>query len=181
MRHETAEQKYVVKPLEDWFKRQKAKWILQPRKSSTTTGWDIQARRKNQDLLIEAKYIQRSFIGSFSQLVTSPLPRKTQDFMKNKDESWCADKGWAIGSSYKTRNIYQLIFDYFGRNPEFWEHYCQDLKVKYVFFVKENRVGRILFTKLLKIADSYARQTVGMNCNQRRTIADQLMKNLSYT
>jgi hypothetical protein len=58
----TKEEKYVVNPLSRWFKRQKAGWKLyRPLFGTAATGWDLEARRKNQDLLIEAKYIDGPF------------------------------------------------------------------------------------------------------------------------
>lgn len=75
-----SEQKYVLEPVKDWFENQKAGWVLYTPRNATDTGWDIEARRKNQDLLIEAKYIKHSFISSFSQLVTSPLTNRAQHF-----------------------------------------------------------------------------------------------------
>jgi len=58
----TKEERFVVRPLVRWFGNQQAHWeIKQPRYDTSATGWDIEARRKNCDLLIEAKYITGSF------------------------------------------------------------------------------------------------------------------------
>lgn len=52
------EREYVVKPLKDWFEKQKTKWILRlPGNAIAETGWDLEARRVNLDLLIEAKEV----------------------------------------------------------------------------------------------------------------------------
>lgn len=62
----TKEEKFVVNPLIRWFKRQDAAWhVYKPSYGTSATGWDIEARRKNQDLLIEAKYIDGAFLASF--------------------------------------------------------------------------------------------------------------------
>ncbi len=62
----TKEEKYVVNPLIRWFRRQEARWALKTLRHGTSErGWDIEARRKNQDLLIEAKYIDGPFLSSF--------------------------------------------------------------------------------------------------------------------
>lgn len=48
----TKEEKFVVKPLLKWFRRQDAKWELRvPKHGTSETGWDIEATRKNLDLL----------------------------------------------------------------------------------------------------------------------------------
>lgn len=100
---------------------------------------------------------------------------------KRKTSSWCAHPCWAMGSSYKTRNIYQLIFDYFVRNPDFWKHYCEDLNLKYVFFVKDGRVAKILFERLLSVAETYSKKATGKKTSERRLVAEQLMKKVIYT
>jgi len=170
------ENKFVVKPLAKWFQQQKAKWeIDKPKYVTSETGWDIEARRGNQDLLIEAKYIQGPFLSSFSGLVCAPLAHRPQRFMKKKYRSWNYGVCWAIGSSYKSRNIYQLIFDYFSRNLTFWQHYGQDLKMKYVFFIKGNEILKIRWQKLLELSKKYEQTANNMKLNERRAIAEELM------
>ena len=177
-----SESEYVVKPLIKWFGKQKTKWELRfPKNATAETGWDLEARRKNLDLLIEAKYINGPFISSFSQLVTSPLTNRAQHFMKMKDKSWCSYSCWAIGTSYQSRNVYQIIFDYFVRNPSFWEHYREDLRVKYVFFVRDGKTAKISFERLLALAGIYNREVAGKNRNERREVAERLMKKLNYS
>lgn len=177
-----AEREYVVEPLKYWFEKQEIKWDVKlPQNATSEIGWDLETRRKNLDLLIEAKYIQRSFISSFSQLVTSPLTKRAQRFMKRKGKSWCAHPCWAIGTSYKTRNIYQLIFDYFVRNPTFWKHYHEDLNLKYVFFVIDGKVAKITFKRLLGLAETYTYKTSGKKTAERREVAEKLMRNLIFT
>lgn len=176
-----AEREYVVKPLINWFKKQKTNWDLYlPENATAQTGWDLEARRKNLDLLVEAKYVTGPFITSFSRLVTSPLTNRAQHFMKIKSKSWCANVCWAIGSNYITRNVYQLILDYFVRNPSFWKHYCEDLNVKYIFFVKDDKVARIPFKRLLDIAEIYDEEATGKGRNERREIAGKLMNKCIY-
>lgn len=81
----TLEERFVVRPLLRWFKRQKAQWtVVNPRYGSSATGWDLEARRKNQDLLIEAKYIDGPFLASFAGLVAAPLANRPQRFMVRK-------------------------------------------------------------------------------------------------
>jgi hypothetical protein len=177
----SAEREHVVKPLKKWLEKQNTKWDVRVPPNATETGWDVEARRKNRDLLIEAKYITRSFIGSFSPLVTSPLTNRYQHSMKKKLKSWCSCTCWAIGTNYKTRNIYQILFDYFGRNLEFWKHYGEDLDLYYVYFVKNKKVARIRYSKLLNIATVYSLQGAGETKTKQREIAEKLMSNLKYT
>lgn len=178
----TREEKFVVNPLIRWFKRQKAAWTLcKPRYGTAATGWDIQARRKNQDLLIEAKYINGPFLASFTGLVTAPLANRPQCFRARKYRSWAYGICWAIGSSYAQRNIYQLLFDYFARNLPFWSHYARDLQMKYIFFVKNGRVTKVSFGKIMRLAIQYKRLAVGKRLNERRIIADKLIgKSLQF-
>ena len=175
----TSEYKYVIKPLVKWLKQQKAKWrIDKPKHQTAETGWDIEARRKNQDLLIEAKYIRGSFLSSFSGLVCAPLANRPQRFMKKKYRSWNYGICWAIGTSYESRNIYQLIFDYFSRNFSFWQHYGKDLKMKFVFFIKSNEIKRIRWQKLLELSKKYEQTAKNRKLNERRAIAEELMSKI---
>lgn len=171
------ERKCVVEPLENWFRNQRAAWELKkPTYSKSERGWDLEARRKNLDLLIEAKFTSGPFISWFSRLVTSVLTQRVQHFMKRKDRSWCSFSCWAIGTDDEVKNIYQILFDYFTRNFNFWHHYCEDCKVKYVFVVKNDKVIRIPFLKLLDKAQIYSEQTVGKRLPEKREIAEKLMK-----
>jgi hypothetical protein len=54
----TKEEQFVVKPLLKRLRKQKAQWeVHRPKYGTSATGWDIEARRKNLDMLIEAKYL----------------------------------------------------------------------------------------------------------------------------
>ena len=173
----TKEVKFVVNPLINWFKKQKANWKLyKPNFGIAATGWDIEAQRKNQDLLIEAKYIDGPFLSSLNGLVTAPLVNRPQHLLKKKYRSWSYRICWAIGASYKSRNIYQLLFDYFSRNLIFWRHYEKDLRVKYIFFVNEGKVAKIKFSKFLNMAKAY--KTRGINLEQRRKTAELLLRKI---
>ena len=175
----TKEEKFVVVPLIRWFRRQNAKWRLRrPKYGTAATGWDIEARRKNQDLLIEAKYIDGSFLASFSGLVTAPLANRPQRFMKRKYRSWSYSICWAIGASYAQRNIYQLLLDYFARNQRFWGHYQQDLRAKYIFFVRDGKVAKISFAKVIEATQRYKTQASKKKRNERRVVANKLLGRL---
>jgi hypothetical protein len=169
------ERELVIKPLKTWFENKN--WDVKVPDKDSSKGWDLQVRRKNLDLLIEAKYIKGPFINSFSSLVTSPLTNRSETFMKRKANSWCSKRCWAIGSGYAQRDIYQLLFDYFIREPQFWEHYHQDLNIAYVYFVKGGKVSKISFEKLLKLSIIYGKDTATENIAGKRKIAAQLMKN----
>lgn len=79
----TKEELLVVNPVIRWLKQQQADWhIRKPKYGSSATGWDIEARRNKMDLLIEAKYITGPFLASFTGLVTAPLAKRRQRFMK---------------------------------------------------------------------------------------------------
>ena len=179
----TKEELLVVNPLFQWFQQQKTKWKLRkPKYATSSTGWDLEASRKNQDLLIEAKFIDgRSFLSSFTGLVTAPLANRPQHFMKRKYRSWSHGICWAIGTSYQKRNIYQILLDYFARNPKFWKHYCEDLRLKYVFFVRDGKVAKVPFAHLLDIAISYKKKANGKELEERRSIAEELMAKYKYT
>lgn len=181
----TQEEKKVVLPLKKWLERRKTKWIKKnmPNYGTAATGWDLEFERHDLVLLIEAKYFQRSFIGSFSGLVTAPLTHRKQKSIKTKYRSWCAYVCWAIGSSYASRNIYQLLFDYIGRNMDFWRSYGQILKMKYVFFVKEGKVIRLSWSQFLKASEVYVAKVnklpnhdSKMKLGERREIADKIMQ-----
>lgn len=178
----TKEEEYVIKPLIQWFRKQKTKWELyNPKYGTSATGWDLEARRKNQDLLIEAKFIDGPFLSSFAGLVTAPLSNRPQHFMKKKYRSWCHDICWAIGAAVQKRNIYQILLDYLARNPIFWKHYCKDLRLKYIFFVRDGKVAKVPFKHFLDIAALYEKKANGKVLKEKRTIAEELMKKYEYT
>jgi len=175
----TKEEKFVVYPMIRWFKRQEAGWKLyKPRHGTAETGWDIEAQRKNQDLLIEAKYVDGPFLASFNGLVTAPLANRPQHLIKRRYRSWSYGICWAIGTNYIQRNIYQLLFDYFSRNLSFWKHYAGDLNAKYIFFVKEKKVAKISFDRILRLGARYKLLVENKRLNERRIIADELMGRL---
>jgi len=187
------EKKLVVNPLKKYFltkSRSGAKWMVkgEPRTPTAATGWDLQVVRHNQVLLIEAKYLSRSFISSFAGLVISPLPNRPEKMKSKKRKSWSSVVCWAIGSGYKKRNIYQVIFDYFARNIKFWLVYSKVLKVKYIFFVFDKKVAQVSFEQMLKRSMSYKKEVVSRGIDVygrkdykvKREIADSLMNNLKF-
>lgn len=175
-RQKTKEERFVVNPLIRWFKRQNAAWqVYKPSYGSSATGWDIEARRKHQDLLIEAKYVDGPFLASFTGLVTASLANRPQHFMARKYRSWCHNVCWAIGANYEQRNLFQILFDYIGRNPMFWRHYAEDVRMKYIFFVSGGKVMRITFATFLKLADQYARLAADRPLSERRAVAGILI------
>ncbi len=177
----TKEEEFVIEPLLKWFSKQRAQWkIYRPKHGTSATGWDIEARRKNNDLLIEAKFIDGPFLSSFTGLVTAPLANRPQHFMTQKYRSWCHNVCWAIGANYEKRNIYQICLDYFTRNPTFWRHYCEDLRLKYIFFVIDSKVTRVPFTQMVKMAVEYGRKTKGKKIGARRIVAATLMEKYKY-
>lgn len=96
----TKEEEFVVNPLCEWFQSQKAGWEkpLKPNRGKSATGWDIEIKRKNMDLLIEAKYVDKQSITSvIAGLVLAPLTDRRQRCMKTKYRSWCHYVCWAIG------------------------------------------------------------------------------------
>jgi hypothetical protein len=173
----TNEDRFVVDPLMRWFKEQKAHWNLhKPSHGTSATGWDIEARRKNQDLLIEAKYIAGPFLSSFAGLVTAPLAKRDQHFMVRKYRGWSHSVCWAIGSRHPLRNICQILLDYMARNPKFWKHYSKDVRMKYIFFVQNGKVTRIPFAAFLRIAKPYAVRARNEKLPARRRIAEDLLR-----
>ena len=174
----TKEEKYVVKPLVRWFRRQRADWTVRtPKHGTSERGWDIEARRKNQDLLIEAKYVDGPFLSSFSGLVAAPLASRVQHFMRQKTRSWSYRTCWAIGASYADDNhLYQILLDYLLRNLKFWRHYHKDLRLKYVFFVHHNRVARVHFKDLITVAKGYGKEVADNDrLDYRRSVAGHLL------
>lgn len=180
----TKEEEFVVNPLCKWFHRQKAKWKAeQLPHGKSQTGWDIEARRKNKDLLIEAKYIDKQSITSaIAGLVLAPLSYRPQRNMKTKDRSWCHSVCWAIGiKPNDKRHLYQAMFDYFARNPIFWKHYCKDLRLKYIFFVRDGKVAQVPFDKILDIAVHYGKESSDNRLKEKRAIANTLMAKYKYS
>ncbi len=172
----TSEERYVLNPLVRWLKRQKAAWQLyKPRFGSSATGWDLEARRKNQDLLIEAKYIDGPFLGSFTGLVAAPLADRPQHFAKSRYRSRSHRVCWAIGSTYSESHLYQILLDYLSRNPRFWKHYGEDLRMKYVFFARDGRVARIEFRVLLSLVPHYRKNAAAKRLRERQAIAAELL------
>ena len=149
--------------------------MRRPAYGTSATGWDLEIRRNKMDLLIEAKYIDGPFLSSFNGLVTAPLANRPQRWMATKYRSWCYHVCWAIGSRCAIQNIYQILFDYLARNPVFWKHYAEDVRMKYVFFMQHGRVTKIPFMTLLRLAERYEREAVGCDLRKRRLIAGELM------
>jgi hypothetical protein len=175
------EREFVVDPLVLWFRGQRANWQLDmPGYDVSATGWDIEAHRKNQDLLIEAKYIEGPFLASFSGLVTSPLANRPDQHLKRKYRSWSYGVCWAIGSSRPLTHIYQILLDYFCRNPVFWKHYMEDLHMKSIFFIDNKKVAQIPFTKFLEISKPYGIIAPKNSLRKRRAIAEKLLAKLVF-
>jgi hypothetical protein len=174
MTKEDREDQFVVTPLIDWFKKQKPKWGLhKPAYASHARGWDIEAKRDNEYLVIEAKCISASSISSFAGLVAAPLAKRDNHW---RGPSWCC---WAIGIKPQVerdrRHVYQIFFDYMARNPTFWGHYGKDLRMKYIFFVQAGGVTSILFTEFLRKTKLYSDRAQGKTVKARRRIAEEVM------
>ncbi len=71
--------------------------------------------------------------------------------------------------------MYQILFDYMARNPKFWKHYGEDLRMKYIFFVHEGEVTRISFTAFLRKTKLYGDRADGKTLGVKRGIAEDLM------
>lgn len=175
------ETKFVVNPLERYFlnsKRSGAKWNTKdkPRFESSATGWDLQMERKNQVLLFEAKYIRGPFASALAGLVIAPLTNRTEKMKSGKKKSWSSVICWAIGSSYRKNAIYQILLDCLARNSEFWACYSKILKVKYIYFVDNQKVARISFEKIIKIVARY-NPSSEKSLHERRLVAENLLKN----
>ena len=50
--------------------------------------------------------------------------------------------------------------------------------MKYIFFVKNGQVARVLLSKFLNQSKSYYKNAKGKSLSERRTIADELAKKL---
>lgn len=190
----TQEEKFVVNPLEEYFldpKRSGALWNTKskPNFGSSATGWDLQMERKNQVLLIEAKYIRGSAASAFSGLVFAPFSSKRPEKMKSKKEkSWSAVISWAIGCGYdrgnrdkiyKMSGMYQILFDLLIKNLSFWDFYSKTLKVKYIYFVDDNKVGKISFNKIISLAGRY-KSTMSKTLHERRLLAERLLVSVKF-
>ncbi len=168
------EHKYVIKPLLKYFENQRTIWEVDtPSYHSSATGWDIEARSKNIDLLIEAKQFSGSFLSKFNGLVTSPLANRKRRLPQSKRPYAIC---WALGPPFRNKNPFQLLWDYFSRNPVFWKHYHKDLKMKYIFIVNHNSVSRMDFGKFLSFTSLYKAQTKGATLKARRELATNLIK-----
>lgn len=187
----TSEEKFVVNPLERYFldpSRSGAKWHVKarPKFGRAATGWDLQVERKNQVLLIEAKYIRHAFAASMAGLIISPLSIR-RETMKRKDlkKSWSAVICWAVGSGYgsvnkyRMRDMHQILFDYIARNPKFWKCYSEELRVKYVYFIDKGKVARISFISLINLSGKYF-AVLDKPLETRRAMASELLKKLSW-
>lgn len=187
------EEKFVVNPLEKYLrdpKRSGAKWSTKhrPKFGSSATGWDLQMERKNKVLLIEAKYIRGPFASALAGLVIAPLTNKKEKMKSRKKKSWSSVICWAIGcgytggkrdQKYKMSGIYQILLDCLTRNFEFWRCYSKILKVKYIYFVDNQKVARISFDKIINLAIRY-KSSSDLPLHERRLIAEDLLKNLKF-
>ncbi len=187
------EAKFVVNPLEAYFldsSRSGATWRIKhkPKFESSATGWDLQVERKNQVLLIEAKYIRGPFAAAFAGLVVAPLTNKTEKMKSRRKKSWSSVVCWAIGCGYKKgkrdvkfkmSGVYQILFDYIARNIDFWESYSIILKVEYIYFIDQKSVAKIRFGKIINLAKQYISYQ-DKPLNDRRVLAEKLLKNLKF-
>ena|SRR3989344_74266 len=188
----TKEEKFVVDPLETYFlskKRSGARWIIKYRpKGTSETGWDLQVERKNQILLIEAKYIRGPFASALAGLVIAPLTNKQEKMKSRKKKSWSAVVCWAIGcgykrgkrdQKYKMSGIYQILLDYLARNLSFWKCYSQTLRVKHIFFIDNRKVAKISFNKIMNLSARY-RLSLGESLIERRARAEELLRSVDF-
>ena len=179
----TKEEKFVVNPLEKYFldfNRSGAKWNTKnrPKFGSSATGWDLQMERKNQVLLIEAKYIQGPAASAFAGLVIAPLSKRPEKMKSERKKSWCATICWAIGCKYKS-GIYQILFDYLARNLDFWKCYSSTLKVKYIYFIDNQKVAKISFDEIINLAKRYGLSS-DKSLPEKRLAAENLLRNLQF-
>lgn len=185
----TKEEKFVVDPLGAYFldpKRSDANWTIRhrPRFGTSATGYDLQVERKNQVLLIEAKYIRGPFAAALAGLVIAPLSNRPEKMRSEKKKSWSSVTCWAIGcgyqggkrdQKYKMSGIYQILLDWLIRNLEFWGCYSKTLKVKYIYFVdNRKKVARISFKKIINLAALY-KTSSDKPLHERRLVAEDLL------
>lgn len=186
----TKEEKFVVNPLEAYLlkpKRSGATWTTKgkPKHGVSERGWDLQVARKaeNSVLLIEAKYIRGASFASFlSDLTLSPLPFRPEKMKRDLYRSRNAHPCWAIGSGRKTdkhdmTRVYRNLFDYFARNVEFWKCYSRTLKVKFIFFVKDGKVAKVKFLKMVSLSERY---DPSLADDDRTKVAAKLMKRFQF-
>ncbi|MSU60529.1 MAG: hypothetical protein EXS52_01250 [Candidatus Staskawiczbacteria bacterium] len=179
----TQEEKLVVNPLEEYFKdpnRSGATWVTKnkPRFGTSATGWDLQMERKNQVLLIEAKYISGPFASAFAGLVIAPLSNRPEKMMSNKKRSWSSVICWAIGCRNRS-DVYQILFDYLVRNLDFWKCYSEMLRVKYIYFVDNKKVAKISFSEIINLAIQY-QSSSDKSLKERRLKAEDLLAGLNF-
>lgn len=166
----TKETKFVVNPLKKFLQsrgRSGARWKVkhQPRHETAETGWDLQVEHKNKVLLIEAKYIQGPSAAAIAGLTVAPLVYRPEK-MKNKNfyrsRYFCIC--WAIGCGYRVGKrdqkhemggIYQVLLDCLILNLNFWKQYSKILRVKYIYFVNNQKVAKISFNKVINLATRY--------------------------
>ncbi len=179
----TQEEEFVVNPLVKYFGnhgRSGAGWSTRskPKFGSSATGWDLEVERKNQVLLIEAKYIRGAFASAFAGLVIAPLSKRPEKMKSGKYRSWASVVCWAIGWGHKEykNDIYQILLDYLSRNLKFWEYYSKTLKVKYIYFVNNKKVAKINFDKIIKLSNKY-KSSANQSQPERIKIAKKLLKN----
>jgi len=169
------EYKYVVQPLVTYLKYQTVNWkIHTPRHHTSETGWDIEARSKNLDLLIEAKFMDNApFLVKLNSLITAPLAKRKRNFPGNdKPYAIC----WAMGSEKIRYNDFQRLWDYIIRNTKFWKHYIQDLKVKYIFLVRKDATVRMDFRKIVAYSSRYKKLALNKSLVTRRRIAQEIIR-----
>jgi len=188
----TKEERFVVNPLQKFLldtHRSGAGWRIKhrPRHGTSSTGWDLQVERKNQVLLIEAKYITGPFAAALAGLVIAPLTNKREKMKSHKKKSWSAVVAWALGcgynrggrGKYKMAGIYQILLDCLARNIEFWRCYSRVLKVKYIFFMDQRKVAKIRFDKILTLAERFAPAS-DLSLSRRREYAEELLSFLVF-
>jgi len=158
---QTNEEKNVVNPLQKFLEnriRSGAHWkvLRRPAYGTGAKGWDLEIERKNEILLVEAKYLNGPFAASMSGLVLAPLTEKSP-----VKSSWCNRIAWAVGwnpHKWSAATVYRNFLDYISREPNFWHSYSSELKLKYIFLVNpEKKVARIRFRSLQKDARAYLR------------------------
>jgi hypothetical protein len=189
----TEEERFVVNPLEKYFlnsKRSGAKWTIKhrPRYGTSATGWDLQMERKNQVLLIEAKYIQGPSASALAGLIISPLTNRPEKMKSGKKKSWSSVICWAIGcgysggqrnQKYKMSGMYQILFDKLVINLSFWRCYSKTLNVKYIYFVDNNEVGKISFSKIISLAEQY-KSSSNESLHEKRILAEKLLNIIEF-
>ena len=179
----TSEEKFVVNQLVKYFEdpaRSRAKWRVKhkPKHGKSATGWDLQVERKNQVLLIEAKYVTRSFASAISGLILAPLCHRPEKLKRGLYRSWSARICWAIGCGYNNekhrKGLYQILFDYIARNLKFWNAFAEILSVKYVFFVDGSKVAKFRFHDMVKLVGRYY-TCADQPLDKRRLTAEKLV------